>query len=279
MANQFQIEISPRKRQLKEEYERLQAEFTRLVAIREDMVHSESPYLESLYMEEIGQYKYEILSLQYEISLLKMERDMYQSYTNRGEKPDVVTVQVKVQEQAETFNENLRQEEEKIKQAKAFLGAKKENENKKKDAEKIELKQLYKELVHRLHPDLHPEQTEWERELFLKIQDAYQQEDLEKIRGYAAELDAGMPSDSVDSNTVEEWEERVSQLKEQIDDIKEEIDVLNQSFPFTFREKLYDAEWLSAMQEDLRVSIERLTEEKERLVAIVEYMRSEQYGK
>ena len=104
MANQFQIEISPRKKQLKEEYERLQAEFTRLVAIREDLVHSESPYLESLYMEEIGQYKYEILSLQYEISLLKMERDMYQSYTNRGEKPDVVTVQVKVQEQAETFN-------------------------------------------------------------------------------------------------------------------------------------------------------------------------------
>ncbi len=273
ITQQFQIEISPRKKQLKEEYERLQAEYSKLVTVREDMVHSESPRLEALYMEEIGQFQYEILSLEYEISLLKLERDLLQSYTNRGEEPAIEEVQEKVEEQAKTFNENLHREEEKVKQAKAFLEEQKENANKKRDAEKIELKQLYKKLVHRLHPDLHPEQTEWERELFLKVQEAYQQEDLDKLRQHEAELNAGMPLTSVERDTTEEWEERVQQLKEQITAIRKEIKMLEKSFPFTYKDKLYDAEWISAMQEEMRAHIEKLQQEKERLKMIVEFMK------
>lgn len=278
MSKQFQIEISPRKKKLKEEYERLQNEYSRLVTVREDMIHSESPYLESLYMQEIGQLQYEILALEYDISQLKYERDLLQSYSNRGEIPDVETVEQKVEERAQTLNENLHQEEEKIKQAKAFIEEKKENENKQKDAEKIEIKKIFKRLVHRLHPDLHPEQTEWEKELFLKVQEAYQQEDLDKLRQQEAELETGIPLSSADSSTIEEWEERIEKLKNQIATIREEIKTLEKSFPFTYKKKLYDAEWLSATQEQLRVHIEKLQKEKEHLEEIVEYMKKTYYG-
>ena len=274
-----QIDISPRKQQLKEEYERLQKEYSDLVTKRDDMLMYEGPRLEALYMDCIGQLQYEILCLEYDIALLKLERDLMQSFVNRGEEPEIATVKLKVEEAAQTYHENLHREEEKIKQAKEFIKEQQEEENKQKDAEKVELKKLYKKLVHRLHPDLHPEQTEWERELFLKVQEAYRNEDLERLRQLEAELDAGMPFTSVENDTIEEWEERIRILKEQIESVKREIEELSNTFPFTYRELINDQEWISAKQEELRVRIEMLQKEKERLQKIVEIMRESSDGK
>lgn len=49
-----QIDISPRKKQLKEEYERLQLEYADLVAERDELENSEGPRLTALYMEAVG---------------------------------------------------------------------------------------------------------------------------------------------------------------------------------------------------------------------------------
>lgn len=270
-----QIDISPRKQQLKEEYERLQQLYSELITKRDDLLQHEIPRLEALYMDAIGQLQYEELCLQYDIALLKFERDLLQSYINRGEEPDVKVVAQKVDETAETFNQNIHQEEEKIKKAKAYIEEHKEENSKQKEAEKIELKQIYKRLVHRLHPDLHPEQTEWERELFLKVQEAYRNEDLERLRQLEAELNAGVPFTSVESDTIEDWEERVKKLKEQIAAIEDEITRIEHEFPFTYRDKLNDQEWIAAQKEEIRVRIERLQEEKERLEKIVEVLRQQ----
>jgi len=87
------IDISPRKRQLKEEYERLQLEYAVLVAERDEMQNSEGPRLTALYMETVGQLQYEILVLQYEVALLKQKRDLMQAYKNQREKPDMEKVE------------------------------------------------------------------------------------------------------------------------------------------------------------------------------------------
>ena len=176
------IDISPRKKLLKEEYERLQQEYAALVAERDELENSEEPRLTALYMEAVGQLQYEVLVLQYEIALLKQKRDLLQAYKNRGEKADLNYVDEQVETTAKTYKENIQREEEKIKQAKAYIEEQKEEEKKNQEDEKRELRDLYRKLVHRLHPDLHPEQTEWEKELFLKVQDAYEKGDLERLR-------------------------------------------------------------------------------------------------
>ena len=176
-------------------------------------------------------------------------------------------------QQAQTFNENIHREEEIINQAKAYIEEHKEENSKDAEAEKLELKQIYKRLVRRLHPDLHPEQTEWERELFMKVQEAYRNEDLERLRELEAELDAGMPSSDAESDSIEEWEKRVECLKQQIADIEKEIYEIEHEFPFTYREKLNDQEWIVAKREEINVRIEKLKQEKERLQKIVEILR------
>ena len=267
-----QIDISPRKKQLKEEYERLQLEYAALVAERDELENSEGPRLTALYMEAVGQLQYEVLVLRYEIALLKQKRDLLQAYKNRGEKADLNYVDEQVEATAKTYNENIQREEEKIKQAKAYIEEQKEEEKKNQENEKRELRDLYRKLVHRLHPDLHPEQTEWEKELFLKVQDAYEKGDLEKLRELAQQLEAGMPADAVDNETTEEWEERVNQLKEEIAKIREEIEKILQEFPFTYRERLNNPEWIAQTQDMLRKEISELEKEKIRLEKIVNIM-------
>ena len=267
-----QIDISPRKKQLKEEYERLQLEYAALVAERDELENSEGPRLTALYMEAVGQLQYEVLVLRYEIALLKQKRDLLQAYKNRGEKADLNYVDEQVEATAKTYNENIQREEEKIKQAKAYIEEQKEEEKKNQEDEKRELRDLYRKLVHRLHPDLHPEQTEWEKELFLKVQDAYEKGDLERLRDLSQQLEAGMPADVVDNETTEEWEERVNQLKEEITKIREEIARILQEFPFTYRERLNNPEWISQTQNMLRQEIAELKKEKTRLEKIVSIM-------
>ena len=267
-----QIDISPRKKQLKEEYERLQLEYAALVAERDELENSEGPRLTALYMEAVGQLQYEVLVLRYEIALLKQKRDLLQAYKNRGEKADLNYVDEQVEATAKTYNENIQREEEKIKQAKAYIEEQKEEEKKNQENEKRELRDLYRKLVHRLHPDLHPEQTEWEKELFLKVQDAYEKGDLEKLRELAQQLEAGMPADAVNNETTEEWEERVNQLKEEIAKIREEIEKILQEFPFTYRERLNNPEWIAQTQDMLRKEIAELEKEKIRLEKIVNIM-------
>jgi hypothetical protein len=266
------IDISPRKKQLKEEYERLQLEYAALVAERDELENSEGPRLTALYMEVVGQLQYEVLVLQYEIALLKQKRDLLQAYKNRGEKADLNYVDEQVETTAKTYNENIQREEEKIKQAKAYIEEQKEEEKKNQEDEKRELRDLYRKLVHRLHPDLHPEQTEWEKEMFLKVQDAYEKGDLERLRELAQQLEAGMPADAVDNETTEEWEERVNQLKEEIAKIREEIARILQEFPFTYRERLNNPEWIAQTQDMLRKEITELEKEKTRLEKIVSIM-------
>ena len=266
------IDISPRKKLLKEEYERLQQEYAALVAERDELENSEEPRLTALYMEAVGQLQYEVLVLQYEIALLKQKRDLLQAYKNRGEKADLNYVDEQVETTAKTYKENIQREEEKIKQAKAYIEEQKEEEKKSQEDEKRELRDLYRKLVHRLHPDLHPEQTEWEKELFLKVQDAYEKGDLEKLRELAQQLEAGMPADAVDNETTEDWEERVNQLKEEIAKIREEIARILQEFPFTYRERLNDPEWIVQTQDMLRKEIAELEKEKARLEKIVSIM-------
>ncbi len=266
------IDISPRKKLLKEEYERLQQEYAALVAERDELENSEGPRLTALYMEAVGQLQYEVLVLQYEIALLKQKRDLLQAYKNRGEKADLNYVDEQVETTAKTYKENIQREEEKIKQAKAYIEEQKEEEKKNQEDEKRELRDLYRKLVHRLHPDLHSEQTEWEKELFLKVQDAYEKGDLERLRELAQQLEAGMPADAVDNETTEEWEERVNQLKEEIAKIREEIARILQEFPFTYRERLNNPEWIAQTQDMLRKEIAELEKEKARLEKIVSIM-------
>lgn len=270
------IQLNSRKQQLKTEYERLQKEYADVVEERDDL-DAEGQKLEALYMDKVGNKQYDILMLQQEIALLKRERDVLQAYINRGEKPDWGDVKITVEMTQADMNERLKREEERLEKAKEFVRKQMEEEEK-QDAVKLELKQRFKRLVHRLHPDLHPDQTEWEKNLFLKVQTAYEKMDLESLRMLETELEGGLPFSSVESFTEEEWEARVNGLKELIENVRKTMKQMVEKFPFTYRDKIYSPEWVTAKQEELNVQIAHLKEEKARLMEIIKVMKGQWDG-
>ena len=272
-----ELDISPRKQQLKEEYDRLQQEYSDLVTERDDL-ELEGPQLEALYMETVGQLQYDMLMLQGDVALLKKKRDMLQACINRGEKPDWPVIEIELKVTFGQMNEKMKEEEEKLNKAKEFIKQHIQEEEARSDEEKLEIKQIFKRMVHRLHPDLHPDQTEWEKNLFLKVQEAYFNRDLERLRQLELELDSGMSFTSVEKATIEEWEERVENLKTRIAALKEEIKLMTSRFPFTYRDKVYNQEWVAARKEELQVQIARLLEEKDRLEKIIEILKHQANG-
>ena len=64
----------------------------------------------------------------------------------------------------------------------------------------------------------------------------------------------------------------MNRLKEEIAKIREEIAYILGQFPFTYRDKLNDQEWIAETQAMLRKEIEYLEKEKSRLEQIVSIM-------
>ena len=269
MAN---IDISPERRKLQQQYNGLKKLFSELTEKRDAMDQYEGPKLCSVYLELIGQLEYERLALQVEVKTLQMRRDLLQAFINRDERPDLNAIEEKVKQAVAEYNRILAQEAERLQMAKEILNAPPLSEEESK-----EMRDLYRLLVKQLHPDLHPDQSDREAALFLQVQAAYKICDLYKLREIALLLDSKSIGEDNFESSYDELERQVALLQEKVDDLNGKIDVMNSSFPFMYRDKLFDEEWVKERQDAVKNEIEELKGIKIRLQGIVDVM--EEYKK
>ena len=85
-------DITPESRMLRLEYDELKKKFTDLMLTFEDMKQHLGPKISALYLNLLGNKKYEILNLQVEIKTLEMRKQLLQSYINRDQTPDLKTI-------------------------------------------------------------------------------------------------------------------------------------------------------------------------------------------
>jgi hypothetical protein len=105
--------------------------------------------------------------------------------------------------------------------------------------------------VKRLHPDLHPNQLDKMSDLFIKGQTAYRTHNLALLREIIMKLDMDGNIDEIieREETLTEMRDR---LKTQIEMIKHDIKMLNESFPFRFRQQLKDEKWINEKKEEMK---------------------------
>lgn len=246
--------------------QKLQKEYAELFEKKDHMVSQEEPFLTAIYVTKISPSAMELFSLQIEVSRLKAKKEAIQAYINRGKKPDLKTIEKQLDEQFAEYYKRLAQEDEDLKSAKEYINAPSLSEEQSK-----EFKEIYRQLVKRLHPDLHPEQSEADKELFLKVQAAYHSSDLAYLRSVLMKL----TNESGDYSYV--TPDYLDNLEVLINTLKEQIDLLNHSFPFNMREKLADKEWIVEHVAETDEKIKKLKIEKLHLERLVEVM--EEYGK
>lgn len=127
-------------------------------------------------------------------------------------------------------------------------------------------KELYRKIVKRLHPDVNPNATEREKELFRKATKAYQEGDIVTLQEICDEIFSGVNQEEDAENlTIEKLEEIRTLLRKQIQATAEEIRGIQNRTPYKYKELLEDPEKIRLVQEKIQEAISLYEKEVERL--------------
>ena len=248
------IVLSPEVLEKRNRLTALRAELADLFEKREFMVSHERDQLTALYTSLIGQLQYEEYALKVSISKLKRTSELIQARRNRGESVDMAAINQQVESEFWEHQQRIQQQIEDLKAANALL-----NSPILTDEAATELKNIYRVLVKRLHPDWNENLTEQEEELFVRAQAAYKMSDLPELRNILLVLNKEKSADELKESNIDE---EIAKLENSQADLQSKIDQLNETFPFTYRERLSDFAWVNSEQEKLKKHIQELTTEK-----------------
>ena len=248
------IDLTSEQKFLHMQYDLLKKEFTELFALKNDMLTQEEQVLTALYLTTIGQKEHQKYCLTVEIKMMTQRISLFQAYFNRNEYPDIPAIEKKMDIQFAEFHQKIADEAKSIALAKAFL-----NEGFLSEGDVKKIKDVYRQIVKRLHPDINPNVTEAEKDLFVKAQAAYDLCDLITLNSILLSLDNLTSNPEV---APVDLKEQVDLLETHVSKLKILIGNLEKQFPFTFREKLADEVWVQAERDQLDTEILALTAEK-----------------
>ncbi len=253
---------------LTKKLESLHLEFLDLFTRHKDMVENESVVLTSMYLEKIGRFQLELLEKQTEATRLKMKMNMLQAAINRNEKPDLTAIENEINARLQQYYAQIQAQSEALDHARTVLSQLLSEE----EAQK--LKEIFRLLCKRLHPDLNPNQSEEENDLFIKVKAAYDLQRLSELQNILLYLDDANKEKLV-SVPNHEKADRIQHLENQIERLKQKIDELKQSFPFNIEALIFDEVYILLKQEELNEQIKSIEEEIVKYSNIINIMIDE----
>ncbi len=247
------LDITTEKKQLREQFAVLKKEFSELYIQRENMLSHEQPLLTALYLQKIGYKMYDAYCLNVELSKLKFKIALLQGYVNRDEKPDINKVNKELESQFREYRLKIEAEAQRLAAARKFLNGTflSANETKK-------IKEIFYIIVKQLHPDINPDLSENMKELFIKAQTAYELSDLHTLQQILLLLKNKESSLNI---SLPDLQEQVNHQVENNSALKKQIEQIYNDFPFTYKEKLEDEEWINSECKTINAEIERLNQD------------------
>lgn len=248
--------------------EQLRLEFLELFTRHKDMVENESAILTSLYLQKLGHLQLELLQKQTEAARLKMKMNLIQAAINRDEQPNLHAIENLINKQMQDYYAQIEAQAAALNEAREVLS------NLIPEEEAAKLKEVFRVLCKKLHPDLNPNQTEEEKDLFVRVKSAYdlnQLGELQKILLYFE----NSKKEKLPLVSVDEKREQIRHLEENIASLKSKIEQLKQSFPFTIEELIFDEEYILQRQEETKIQIKTSEDEIVKYQTIINIMTDE----
>ncbi len=249
-----ELTLSPERAILYEQLITLRKEYAAVYTQHDSMISQERDTIYIVYLNTIGKDLYENYCLSVEIGSLKLMVEAAQAALNRNEVPNMIEIELIVKQQMDKYYKQMQQQADELEQAQKATFV---DEDKTK-----ELKDTYRLLVKRLHPDLHPNQPDYLNDLFLQIQTAYHTQNLEVLQSVLLRLNMEQMDKGDELFTTDTITTHIESLKSQIEKLKKKIIDLEKSFPFCYRNLLTDEEWVK--MELNRLKEERIHLEKEK---------------
>ena len=231
---------------LKEELHRLNKEYLKLYEEMEDL-NKEKEILESLYMSKLGALIFLKFENEIEYRKLKKKLNLIIQSKNKNEKIDINKIDTILKGELKSFYEELEAIREKMKVSKIYLESPSLS-----DEEVKKIKEIFRSLAKKLHPDINRNLTKEEIELWNKVKEAYENNDLVSL----IVLDGVINNLEIKEDiSISNIEENIKKIKANIEKIKNINEEALREFPLNLREVINDKSFIENKKDELNKEI------------------------
>lgn len=231
------------------ELKKLKHKLSDLILEHQELEFQICPCLEREYIFSFGFIEYNLYEKDVRLSILKRKLRLIQIQINNNEPIDMDLINEILKEEFSQYRRNIKLQMDELEKA---MKDKLKKTLSKEDTKRLKL--IYKQCVLKLHPDLNKNLSEREKNLFIRITEAFKNADLKALES----LYYLIPHGEVESML------EMDRLQELIDYKKREIAEIKNEYPYNKKELVCDDEKKQAYITELRNLISQFDSEIQR---------------
>lgn len=237
--------VFPDFEKLKSEVEKMRTELSMLLLERDELQFVICKNIETEYMLKLGSIEYKAYETQCAALRLKRKIELIQAKKNRQEKVIISAIEETLDNEFAKYQKQLDEQIDKmndaLKRSKAEVLTVEENK---------ELKKLYRKIVKALHPDINPDVSETQVDLFDNAVQAYKNGDLNTLR-IIGEMVGNSPLPEQHKDALTQLNEEKERLQNLLKTIRDSIEQIKSEYPYTMKEIIEDEEQIEQRKREL----------------------------
>lgn len=250
--------VFPDFEKLKNEVEKMRTELSMLMLERDELQFVICQNIETEYMLKLGSIEYKAYEAQCAALRLKRKMELIQSKKNRQEKIILSAIEevlnTEFTEYQKLLDEQINKMTDALKRSKSDILS---------DEESKELKKLYRKIVKALHPDINPDISNAQVNLFEQAVQAYKNGDLGTLR-IIAEMVCNNPLPEQHKDAFTQLTKEKERLQNLLNSIRDSIEKIKSTYPYTMKEILENED----KTEQKRQELESILREYKELISI-----------
>ena len=254
----------PEDQALREEIARLRASLTALLLQKDDLLLIQCKRIEAAYLRRFGALELKVYESWCDCLRAKRKAKLIRAEQNQRKQADPERIEALLDDELSAYREEL---ELRFRRVESVM-ERREGPGLSAGGTK-ELKELYRQAVKALHPDLHPGADETRAKTLDQAMRAYRIGDLETLRTICQTLE---PAREGEICELEELRAEAKRLRAQIRSFDRQLEAIKQEYPYSMRVYLEDNEKGREREAELSAQLRDLRQRTARYESAIENM-------